>query len=93
MATEGYNMHPDCICAIPDSFNVRPMDLRNPRCPVHGAPIVDLDKASHEEIESAIRESFREVNMGGRIYMMMDSSEAYSCASNLLSRYDIRRKR
>lgn len=83
----------ECCCAIPDSFNVRPMDLLNPRCPIHGAGHIENNRATHEEIQNVVMESMREVNMGGRIYMMMDISEAYSCASNLLARYDIHRKR
>lgn len=84
----------DCICAIADSTNVRAIDLKNPRCPIHGTPVVNAtDLATLVEIKGVINESMRQVSMNGRVIYVMDVSEVSSCARNLLSRYEIRRKR
>lgn len=72
-----------CICSIPDSFNVRMSDLRNPRCPVHGVPIVDPDKATQEEIENLL---FSEPDY------VITSGDTSKIARKLLEHYDIRRK-
>lgn len=93
-----------CTCAVADSPNVRVSDLIDPACPEHGCKLtkclmrqresmLGADQATFEEIKGVINESMREVSMGGRVYYMMDISEVHSCARNLLSRYNIQRKR
>lgn len=92
-------MAAECICPIPDSFNVRIRDLRNPRCPVHGVPMVNSDKATAEELGLLLEESIQEVQFPGRglggerIVMVLPLSGKSQIISNLLARYDIRRKR
>ncbi|QGJ90128.1 hypothetical protein HWC80_gp084 [Mycobacterium phage Indlulamithi] len=87
-------MAAECICAIPDSFNVRMSDLRNPRCPVHGVPIVEGDKATHDELKNLLREQMQEIQLTPGMYVFaISNADIDTCARNLLARYDIRRKR
>lgn len=85
-------MAAECICSIPDSFNVRMSDLRNPRCPIHGVPVADSDKATAEEIRKCIEENLKEVDLGHWVYLLDHPFGPNDIARALLRRFDIRRK-
>lgn len=84
----------NCTCAIPDSFNVRPSDLVNPRCPIHGVSQLRSDLASPDEIKSLIRESLTEIQLDpGHFAFVVKNSDIDQIVLNLLGRYIIERKR